>query len=257
LPGSLLAEQNRRRQRVSHKTVFVLPSSVEAVTLDFFNTLVFHREGRGRGRALMEYLEAQSFRTGPWEHQVLYDIFEQHDRAYSPTLDHAGRAAYLTEMAARVFARLGISVSAAESRHHADALWEILGPDCFEVFPDVPDALDELRARGTPLAVISNWQRGLRHFVTELGLEPYFHHIVGSADFGVAKPDQRIFLRAATLLDVPLPHILHVGDTLLDDYIGGESAGVQVVLIDRDSSVESSGLRKIRSLTEVPMWLDP
>ena len=40
-------------------------SRVEAITFDFFNTLIFHREGRGRGRILMEYLQA-SFLCG-WE----------------------------------------------------------------------------------------------------------------------------------------------------------------------------------------------
>jgi hypothetical protein len=34
---------------------------IQAVTLDFFETLVFHREGLGRGRLPIAYLEAHGF----------------------------------------------------------------------------------------------------------------------------------------------------------------------------------------------------
>ena len=51
-----------------------MPLPPQAVTLDFYQTLAFHRDGRGRGRVLMEYLEAQGLKPAPWEHQVLFPI---------------------------------------------------------------------------------------------------------------------------------------------------------------------------------------
>ncbi len=225
---------------------------VEAVTLDFFNTLVFHREGRGRGRALMEYFAEQGFDPVPWEHQVLYDVFESHDDAYSPSAPQRERDGYYTELASRVFERMGIRASREDALRHAEALWRILGPASLEVFPEVPDVLEELRGEDLPLAVISNWQRGLRHFCEELGLSHFFEHILGSADLGMAKPDEGIFHEASRLLGVAPERILHVGDTFVDDYQGGESAGVQAVLIDRRTAVDPAAARVIRSLAELP-----
>ena len=232
-------------------------TTVEAVTLDFFNTLVFHRDGRGRGRALVEYLEAQGYRPRPWEHQVLYDVFEAHEHAYSPSMSSSDRARYLGDLATRIFARLGIDIAPDEAVRHADRLWDVLGPSCFEVFDDVRESLEALRARSVPLAVISNWQRGLRHFCAELDLARYFDHIIGSADVGVAKPDERIFHHAASRLGVVPGRILHVGDTLVDDYHGGVSAGVGVALLDRASAVADDGVHRIRSLRELPGLIDP
>ena len=160
---------------------------VEAVTFDFFNTLVFHREGRGRGRLLIEYLQAHGLRPTPWEHGVLYEIFEGHDTEYSSDAPEDKRDEYYALIAQRVFARLGVPASTEEASRHASSLWQILGPACFDVFPDALEALKILRAEGYPLAIISNWQCGLRHFCGELGLSEYFDHIRGSADLGVAK----------------------------------------------------------------------
>lgn len=225
---------------------------IEAVTLDYYNTLVFHRTGEGRGRVLMEYLEDQGFTPAPWEHQVLYDVFELHDEAYSPTAPETERDAYYVALAQRVLSRTGTGASATDAARHAEALWRILGPASFAVFPDAPAALHELRAQGVPLAVISNWQRGLRHFCQELEISDFFEHILGSADLGVAKPDERIFREACGRLGVPPDRVLHVGDTLVDDYLGGRAAGVEVALIDRRDAGDPGAERVITSLSELP-----
>jgi HAD superfamily hydrolase (TIGR01549 family) len=111
---------------------------------------------------------------------------------------------------------MGIRASTTMAAEHADALWAILGPACFDVFPDALETLQALRARGVPLAVVSNWQSGLRHFCAELGLADYFDHVLSSADLGVQKPDRRIFLEACARLGIPPERTLHVGDTDLD-----------------------------------------
>ena len=200
----------------------------------------------------MEYLEGQGFGPAPWEHDVLYDVFESHDDLYSPVAPQRDRDQYYAELAFRVFKRMGIRAAREDALRHAEALWRILGPASFEIFPDVVDTLQELRAEGLPLAVVSNWQRGLRHFCEELGLSDFFEHVLGSADVGVAKPDPQIFLEACRRLGVPPERTLHVGDTLVDDCAGAESAGLQVVLIDRRSGADPHTARVIHSLAELP-----
>jgi HAD superfamily hydrolase (TIGR01549 family) len=199
----------------------------------------------------MEYLEGQGLQPAPWEHEVLYDIFDSHDGAYSPAAPPHERQAYYAELAGRVFDRMGIRASTTMAAEHADALWAILGPACFDVFPDALETLQALRARGVPLAVVSNWQSGLRHFCAEIGLADYFDYVLSSADLGVQKPDRRIFLEACARLGVPPERTLHVGDTYLDDYIGGEAAGLQVVLIDRPGDSDVRDARAVRSLSDL------
>ena len=231
------------------------PSRIEAVTFDFYNTLVFHREGTGRGRILMEYLRARGFRPAPWEHEVLYDVFAVHDMEYSPEAPQDEKDEYYVLVAKRVFERLDVSASGDDASRHAAAMWRILGPACLGVFPDVLETLRTLRAAGYPLALISNWQCGLRHYCVELGLSEHFDHILGSADLGVAKPDARIFADACSRLGVPAHRILHVGDTLADDYQGGKASGLSVLLLVRDPEPESSADRVIHRLTEIPAML--
>ena len=230
-------------------------SRVEAVTLDFFNTLVFHRDGRGRGRLLVEYLHAHGLGHAPWEHVVLYDIFESHDADYFPAAPQAVRDEYYVLFAQRVFERLEVTASAGAASRHASSLWQILGPACFDVFPDAVETLRTLKAEGYPLAVISNWQCGLRHFCTELGLSEYFDHIVGSADLGVAKPDARIFAETCARLGVPADRVLHAGDSVTDDYLGGEAAGLLVVLVDREPGPDPLTAGVIHGLGELPAML--
>jgi HAD superfamily hydrolase (TIGR01549 family) len=146
---------------------------------------------------------------------------------------------------------MGIRAPGATVEEHAEALWAILGPDCFEVFPDALEALQVLRRSGVPLAVVSNWQSGLRHFCTELGLAQYVDHVVSSADFGVQKPDRRIFLEACGRLGVPPERTLHVGDTYVDDYVGGQAAGLQVLLIDRSGKADAGAAHAVRSLVDL------
>ena len=72
----------------------------------FYHTLIFHREGRGRGPLLVEYLQAHGLRPVPWEHRVLHDVFEGHDTEYSPEAPKDQREAYYASLAQRVFERL-------------------------------------------------------------------------------------------------------------------------------------------------------
>lgn len=225
---------------------------ISAVTLDFFNTLVSHRGPGGRGRALIAYLDEHGFEHGPWEHQVLYDVFDDHDASYSPMGSAAARAEYYRWLADRLFRRLDVVTSNGDSARHAAAIWTILGPESFEVFPDAWVALRALRDRGCSIALVSNWQAGLRHFCTELGLSPYVEHVLGSADLGVSKPDRGIFMEACLRLGAPPARVLHVGDSFVEDYVGGEAAGLQVALLARDRQAPPEAARVIHSLEELP-----
>jgi HAD superfamily hydrolase (TIGR01549 family) len=224
---------------------------IDAITLDFYGTLAYHRDGRGRGRNLVDYLLSQGLRPAPWQHEILYDIFDRHDADYSPDLPRESKKRYLHSLAARVFERLDITAGDGLVQQHAPALWRILGPEAFDLFPETGSVVGALRDGGYPLALVSNWQHGLRHFVAELGLAGGFDHVISSAELGVAKPDRRIYDEACGRLGVSPERVIHVGDTLVDDYEGAASAGLRALLVHRGSEPAPAGVESIRDLREL------
>ena len=68
--------------------------------------------------------------------------------------------------------------------------------------------------------------------VHRIGIGHYFRHSISASEFGVAKPDARIFHAAAIAANV-LPHeVLHVGDDATLDAQGALNAGMQAVWIN-------------------------
>jgi hypothetical protein len=99
---------------------------VDALTFDFYNTLVHHRTGRGRGETLMEYLRGCGLETDPWEHQVLYDVFERHGIEYSPEQPAQEKERYVRQFAELVFRRLNVRAPNGTAARHAANLWACL-----------------------------------------------------------------------------------------------------------------------------------
>jgi putative hydrolase of the HAD superfamily len=230
-------------------------ANIDAVTLDFYNTLVYHKHGSGRGAMLMEYLRAQQLECDPWEHQVLYDVFERHATDYSPHLTAEEKQRYLLWFTDRVFQRLNVRAPDGEAADHVDQVWRVLGPTSLGVFPEVPRVLKLLRAARYRLSLISNWQCGLQHFCHELGFAGAMDHIVASAEVGIAKPDPDIFVDVCSRMEVLCHRVLHVGDSIVDDIEGARSAGMQAVLVQRDEVVLLRDTRSISSLAQLPELL--
>ena len=96
-----------------------------------------------------------------------------------------------------------------------------------ELFADAHDTLAFLSAR-YPVVAVSNGNADIHR----IGIGRYFRHSISASDFGIAKPDVRIFHAAATAVDV-LPHeVLHVGDDATLDAQGALKAGMQAVWIN-------------------------
>jgi FMN hydrolase / 5-amino-6-(5-phospho-D-ribitylamino)uracil phosphatase len=236
-------------------------SRIQAVTFDFFDTLVFHRGRSGRTRRLKEYLAAQGFQAPEWDDRSIYNVLDRHGTDYSPSLSHLERRRYLKHLAVRVFGEAGLPVTEDEAELHADAIWAVLGPSAFEVFADVVPTLRKLRQRGVRLAIISNWHCGLAHYVAELSLSRYFEHVIGSADVGIGKPDPRIFERAMELGESEPHETIYLGDNPEHDVGGAQAASITSVWVNRarrewpggkPPDYEIDNLRQLFSLFEFP-----
>ena len=230
-------------------------NNIDAVTFDFYNTLVHHRHGRGRGAMVTEYLDAEGWEHDPWEHQVLYDVFQNHETDYAPDKSEEEKYDYYVMLAVRLFRRLNVRAPNGAATEHATNLWYLLGPESLAVFPDVTSVLRCLTEARYPLAVVSNWQCGLRNFCIELGIGHAFDHVLASTELASEKPDAAIFHEACRRLDKPPHRVLHVGDTILDDVEGARAAGMPVVLVQRSDDVPPPDTLAVSSLEQVPELL--
>ncbi len=130
--------------------------------------------------------------------------------------------------------QIATGVDAAGAAECARALWA--EHRRFNLWRRVPDglvaAVTELRARGVPVAVVSNSEGQLQKLFDRLGIAGAFDLVVDSHHVGVEKPDPRIFAPVLARFGVAAQGALHLGDTFATDVIGARAAGMRVALVD-------------------------
>jgi putative hydrolase of the HAD superfamily len=187
---------------------------LDAVTLDLYGTLVTLRDPAPR---LVETLQVRGVERNP---ESVAAAFEAEFAYYGPR-SHEGHdeesVADLNRRCARIFLdALGADLDPAEFAPLYVAALE------FEVVPGASDSLRALRSRGLELAAVTNWDVTVHERLTNLGLAPFFSHVVTSAEVGARKPDRAPFRRALDLLQVAPERALHIGDDEADR--GGAAA---------------------------------
>jgi putative hydrolase of the HAD superfamily len=120
---------------------------------------------------------------------------DAHRAAYSGLAMHAGLR---PEQAARLYRR-GVD------------------PAAWRPFPDTTEVLEQLRARGIPVAVVSNIGWDPRPVLRAHGLEQAIDALILSDERGVLKPDPAIFELACAELAVAPANALMVGDNAVND----------------------------------------
>ena len=111
-------------------------------------------------------------------------------------------------------------------------------------FADVPAALTQLANR-FQLGIVSN---GNTHPI-RLGLPHDFHFVVFATDFGVSKPDTRIFKFALSKSGYKPEEVLHIGDSLQSDVAGANNSGLRSAWLNRKNATNTT---KITPDIEVP-----
>lgn len=128
--------------------------------------------------------------------------------------------------------------------HQERNLWELV-PD------GVVPALEALAARGLRLTVVSNANGTLCAHMDRLGLSRYVHCVLDSYDFGVEKPDPRLFEIALERSGADPETTIHVGDLYQVDVVGARAAGLRGVLLDEKGLYEGVDCPRVRSLAEL------
>lgn len=117
------------------------------------------------------------------------------------------------------------------------------------LYDDAILALEFLSAR-YPVVALSNGNADIK----TIGIAPYFKASISAQEFGVGKPDSRIFHAAAGAVDVSPSDALHIGDDAQLDVLGALNAGMQTVWLNRDDRAwkyENKPHMTVSSLTQL------
>ena len=117
------------------------------------------------------------------------------------------------------------------------------------LFADALRTLEFLSAR-YPVVALSNGNAS----VARIGIGQYFKASISAQEFGVGKPDPRIFQAGAGAADASPEQVLHVGDDAALDILGALNCGMQTVWVNRAEqrwTHEEQPHETVTSLTEL------
>jgi FMN phosphatase YigB (HAD superfamily) len=116
----------------------------------------------------------------------------------------------------------------------------------YKPFSGVKDTLTDLKTRGVPMGVLSNWDFKLEHALEEAGLLPFFDFVLSSAQAGTEKPAREFFEKGFALARQFQPNLtekecFYIGDHYEKDVLGARLAGLSPLWLVRDARDIASG----------------
>jgi len=223
-----------------------LARSLDLLLLDVGNTIAFLDVG-----AVADVVRAQGHAVDP---AVLARVEGRAKRRYEALMAEGvsheeGWGLYLATLLEE--GGLGPEVARAmipplRRAHDVFNLWR-------RVPPELPAALDRIRAAGVRLAIVSNSEGRLPELLERVGLASYFEAIVDSHHEGVRKPDPEIFRRALSRLGVAAERAVYLGDIPGVDVAGAQAAGLGAVLVDPGGFYAEHDGERVASVAE---WID-
>lgn len=134
----------------------------------------------------------------------------------------------ITGHALRALGRDDEALAAAIGQDFAERRWERMA-----LFPGVPAALEALRARGVPLALVTNGDAThQRRKIAQHDLERFFDVIVVEGEMGVGKPEEVVYRYALSKLRVKPAEAWMVGDNLEWDVLAPQRLGLRGIWVD-------------------------
>jgi 2-haloalkanoic acid dehalogenase type II len=201
------------------------PDSIRALTLDLDDTLWPIAPAIARAEAVLHaWLRREAPATA-----AAFDIL-----ALRAKRDEVSRTcpqiAHDFSAVRRESLRLAL-LAAGDDEALADAAFEVFfaARHELELYPEVADAIERL-ARRYPLFALSNGNAEIAR--TALG--PWFSGAISAREFGIGKPDPRIFHEACRRLGCAPAEVLHVGDDLELDVLAARAAGLQTFWLRRE-----------------------
>ena len=124
-------------------------------------------------------------------------------------------------------------------------------------FPGAIETLHRLREHGSLLALVTNGNARLqRNKIARFKLAPCFDYILVEGEFGVGKPDERVYLHVLDRLKVTAAEAWMVGDNLEWDVLAPQRVGIFGIWLNPTGVCLPEGCaarpnRTIRALPEI------
>ena len=100
-------------------------------------------------------------------------------------------------------------------------------------FPGAIETLNYVRAQGIRMALVTNGTSAMqRGKIERFGLESCFDYILIEEEFGVGKPDERVYLHAIAQLDASPAEAWMVGDNLEWEVATPQRLGIFSIWVD-------------------------
>ncbi len=152
------------------------------------------------------------------------DVFLESDRLCLPDFEAGVSSESLREKRSKVFLKiLGLNEG------YADTITEAYVQDYPTMNSPITGSVSLVKELSSKfqLGVVSNGLPDVQYRKLEtLGRKRAFSCIVLSEEFGIRKPDPRIFKHAADRLQTQPVDCLYVGDSYRDDVVGAKTAGM-------------------------------
>jgi 2-haloacid dehalogenase len=199
----------------------------EALTFDCYGTLIDWETGISRG--LRAILDPRGVKV---DGDALLEAYAAEEAALE-----AGPYLRYREVLARaargVAAGFGISPTEDELAAFGDSV------GAWPAFDDSADALQRLKERFR-LGVITNCDDDL-FAASNRRLGVTFDWVITAQQVQSYKPSHRNFDAAFAVIDVPIPRILHVAQSLFHDHVPAQARGMTTAWIDRRHDKPGSG----------------
>ena len=237
-------------------------AAIEAVTFDYWNTLVYELRGElrtHRTEAWAGLLEEAGFALERAELDAVYDSAWD---AYVASWK-ANQQFHAAQAAEHIIERLGFDVPADVRGALVDAFGRAGEEVELHLADGAEDCLRDLKEAGVKLGIICDVgytpSTTLRAHLIRHGVLPLFDHWSFSDEVGAYKPSEVIFRHALDGLGAPAPErVAHVGDMRRTDVAGARAMGMVSVrytgISDDTTQLEPEGDHVIahhRELAEV------
>jgi putative hydrolase of the HAD superfamily len=160
-------------------------------------------------------------------------------------LDEASR-----EIVRRAFEDMGLADR--ELAHRIADDYRALRDVAIAPYPGAIELLADLRGRGMPMALITNGAAvSQRRSVERFDLARFFDCVIIEGEFGVGKPDERVFEHALASCSVEAASTWMVGDSLEADIAPALRLGMHAVWIDASGSFDgANGAAPVEALRD-------
>lgn len=225
---------------MSHGTVSAAGARFDAVCFDLDGTLLRDDHIDGVVRAVADEIAR---RHPELDAKALAEANERAWWAYWPQVGDDWMRGILPtdavpiEVWRRALAECGAADAATTAREAFELHTALEGRE-FRLYDESLEVLDELRARGIRIALITNGPSGLqRAKLAAVGVSDAFDTVIVSGEVRVHKPDPEIFAAALAPLGIAPDRALHIGDNLEADVGGALASGLTAVWINRTGRV--------------------